>query len=88
MGYRIEYQRIKKLRHTAILRSRFLSLWAIIFTVFLISVYAFWPEGWNVIESILFPAVSTASIWLDSVSNAVQNGVTSQEILDVFGFVW
>ena len=54
MGYRIDYQPVRKIRGVEKRVSTELSLSAIFFALFLLLVNAFWQEGSEVIRGLLF----------------------------------
>lgn len=55
MGYRIEYQPVKKLRGVEKRKSIAAALTAVCFLLFVLLTYCFWPDGIMVLRDCLLP---------------------------------
>lgn len=85
MGYRIDYQGMKKIRHAEKRRSRRLALTGLMFLMFLCLTHTFWPEGWHCLERALLTgdtAVTAAA--LESLSEELKGGEDILEALQRF----
>lgn len=85
MGYRVEYQTVRKVRRMEQKKSGQAALTAVFFVVFLIITTLLWPEGREVLREILLPgdpAVTVAA--LETLAEELQTGVQLGDALENF----
>lgn len=84
MGYRVEYESVKKVRGVQKRTTGRLALTGIFFLVFLVLVACFWPEGREILRDALLPgdsAVTAAA--LEELARQVQQGTDlSQAVVE------
>lgn len=85
MGYRIDYQPVRKIRGAEKRRSRRAALTGVFFLLFLFGVQILWQEGGQVLRGLLFPgdAAVTAAAMEDLVQQ-LGAGVRVGEALELF----
>lgn len=82
MGYRVEYQPIKKVRGAERIRSRVLSLTALFFLLFCVLVQCFLPRGAELMKEILIPGEASVTVAaLDHFAEELRRGETVQNAL-------
>lgn len=80
MGYRIEYQPVRKIRGREQHRSRLMAFTALFFLLFLVLTHVFWPEGAQMLQRVLIPgdpAVTAAA--LDGLCDQLRSGAGISE---------
>lgn len=85
MGYRIEYQPVKKVRGMEKRISRLGALTAVCLLLFLLLVSAVWPQGASAVQSFFLPgdaAVTAAA--LEGLTADLQAGVGWSDALELF----
>lgn len=85
MGYQITYQPIKKLRYLDQQRSCRTALTGLFFLLFLLFTHLFWPDGRELLQSILIPgdaAVTVAA--MESFSHDLRTGLSLSECFTGF----
>lgn len=85
MGYRVEYQPIKKVRGAERIKSRVLSLTALFFLLFCVLVQCFLPRGAELMKEILIPGeTAVTAVALDRFAEELKMGGALQEALQHF----
>lgn len=75
MGYRVEYQPVKKVRGVEKRTSRVPALTALFFLLFLLLVNGFWPQGAEILREILIPGDPTVTVAaLETFTQELQTG--------------
>lgn len=85
MGYRVEYQQVKKVRGVEKRTSRVAALTALCLLLFLLLVNGFWPRGAEVLRDFLLPgdaAVTAAA--LEDLALELQTGEELSGALEHF----
>lgn len=62
MGYRVDYQPVKKVRGAERRRSRVLALTGLCLIVFLILVNSVWPQGMELLRELLIPGDTAVTV--------------------------
>ena len=86
MGYRIDYQPVKKVRGAERNRASLSCLTAVCFLIFALLINLYWPQGKNILHRIIFPgkaAVMAAA--LDSAAENMRSGDNVYQALVTFG---
>lgn len=82
MGYRVEYQPVKKVRGAEMRKSRVLSLSALFFLIFCILVSCFLPREAEVMKEVLIPGEASVTVAaLDHFAEELRRGETVQNAL-------
>lgn len=80
MGYRIDYQPVRRLQNIQQRHPRRAALTGILFLLFLLLVSRIWPEGRRAAQELLFSVDFAAQL-----INQLECGVPLLEALDAFG---
>lgn len=85
MGYRVEYETVRKVRRMEQRTTRLPALTAAAFVLFLVLVGSFWPKGKEVLREILIPgdpAVTVAA--LEDLAEELKTGTELDDALENF----
>ena len=85
MGYRVEYETVRKVRRMEQKRSGTAALTVMFFVVFLLLTSLLWPEGREVLQEIFLPgdpAVTVAA--LETLADELQTGAQLGDALENF----
>lgn len=85
MGYRVEYETVRKVRRMEQKTARVPAMTAAVFVVFLLLVYGFWPKGREALRQLLIPgepAVTVAA--LEGLADELETGADLGDALENF----
>lgn len=85
MGYRIEYQPVKKVRGIEKRTSKIPALTALFFLLFFFLVFSFWPDGAHILREILIPGDPDVTVMaLETFAQDLRTGGTFSDAFEVF----
>jgi len=85
MGYRIEYQSVRKLRGIQKRRSAVLAVTGLCFLAFLLCVEIFWPEGHALLRELLFSGnASVTAAAMEDLAGNLGSGISVRESVFLF----
>lgn len=85
MGYRVDYQPVKKVRNAEKRKSRVPALTALFLMLFFFLVFSFWPQGGELLRELLIPGdPDTTVMALEAFAQDLHDGETPAIAFETF----
>lgn len=85
MGYRIDYQPVRKLRGLEKRHHTVAAMTGLCFLLFLFGVEILWPEGWALLQQVVFSGdTSVTAAAMENLAGNLENGLSVREAITGF----